>query len=108
MHDRNTSTDQIRTEQPTADSGRSLCCPTLAGVTVDHGSPVPAYRQLAAILRDRIKAGEWKQGPLPSVRQLQHDYGIGRDTVLRALGELADEDLIFSVPARGYYVKSRR
>jgi DNA-binding GntR family transcriptional regulator len=43
---------------------------------------------------------------MPSVRQLQHDYGVGRDTVLRALRDLSDEDLIFSVPARGYYVRS--
>jgi GntR family transcriptional regulator len=76
-------------------------------VSVDHGSPVPAYQQLAVILRGRVKAGEWKHGPMPSVRQLQHDYGVGRDTVLKALRQLADEDLIFSVPARGYYVSSQ-
>jgi DNA-binding GntR family transcriptional regulator len=74
-------------------------------VTVDHGSPEPAYRQLAAILRERIAAGEWRSGPLPSVKQLQQDYGVGRDTALRALDLLRQEGLVFTVFRRGTYVK---
>lgn len=73
-------------------------------MTVDHQSPVPAYRQLAAILRDRITAGEWRTGPLPSIKQLQDTYDVGRDTVLRALDILRSEDLVFTVPRRGTYV----
>ena len=76
----------------------------VASVTVDHGSPVPAYSQLATILRDKIRAGEWQHGPLPSVRQLQQEYDVGRDTATRALEILASEGLVFSVPRRGYYV----
>jgi GntR family transcriptional regulator len=107
VHDDDSNTEQIRSEQLNAVIRADPCCPTLADVVVDHDSPVPAYRQLATILRDRLKAGEWKHGPLPSVRQLQHDCGVGRDTVLKALKELADEGLIFSVPARGYYRSSQ-
>jgi GntR family transcriptional regulator len=77
----------------------------LIAVTVNHDSPEPAYSQLAALLRDRIAAGEWRAGPLPSVRDMQQSYGVGRDTVLRSLAILADEELIFSVPRRGYYVR---
>jgi GntR family transcriptional regulator len=73
-------------------------------VTVDHRSPEPAYKQLADILRDRIAAGEWSAGPLPSVKDLQDTYGVGRDTVLRALDILRSEDLVFTVPRRGTYV----
>jgi DNA-binding GntR family transcriptional regulator len=80
-------------------------CSNLAAVTVDHGSPVPAYSQLAAILRARIAAGEWRAGPLSSVRQLQQEYEVGRDTVLRSLEILTGEGLIFSVPRRGYYTR---
>lgn len=76
----------------------------VAAVTVDHGSPTPAYAQLAEILRKKVRAGEWRHGPLPSVRQLQQEYEVGRDTATRALSILADEGLIFSVPRRGYYV----
>ena len=72
--------------------------------TIDPGLPVPAYRQLEAILRRRIEAGEWQRGPLPSVAYLQQEYGVGRDTVLHALRLLREAGLIFTVPKRGSYV----
>lgn len=75
-------------------------------MTVDHGSPVPAYQQLAGILRARIEIGEWRHGPLPSGKQLEQEYGVGRDTVLRAIALLREEGLVFTVKRRGTYVKS--
>jgi GntR family transcriptional regulator len=77
-------------------------------VTVDHGAPEPAYQQLSAILRTRIASGEWRTGPMPSVKQLQQEYGVGRDTVLRAVDILRAEDLVFTVPRRGTYVRDRK
>jgi GntR family transcriptional regulator len=77
-------------------------------MTVDHGSPVPAYEQLAAILRERINAGEWSTGPLPSVKQLQDTYDVGRDTVLHAIETLRAEGLVFTVKRRGTYVAQNR
>jgi DNA-binding GntR family transcriptional regulator len=73
-------------------------------VTVDHGSPEPAYQQLSAILRSRIGKGEWRNGPLPSVKQLQEEYSVGRDTVLHAIEILRTDGLVFTVPRRGTYV----
>ena len=73
-------------------------------MTVDHGAPQPAYKQLAAILRAKIAKGEWPNGPLPSVKQLQQEHDVGRDTVLRAVEILRDEGLVFTVPRRGTYV----
>jgi GntR family transcriptional regulator len=73
-------------------------------VIVDHGAPEPAYQQLAAILRARIAEGEWRNGPLPSVKQLQQEQDVGRDTVLRAIDILRSEGLVFTVPRRGTYV----
>ncbi|HLI35863.1 MAG TPA: winged helix-turn-helix domain-containing protein [Streptosporangiaceae bacterium] len=77
-------------------------------MTVDRGSPVPAYEQLAAILRERINAGEWSTGPLPSVKQLQDTYDVGRDTVLHAIETLRAEGLVFTVKRRGTYVAQNR
>jgi GntR family transcriptional regulator len=71
---------------------------------ISHDLPEPAYRQLAGILTRRITAGQWRSGPLPSVKALQDEYGVGRDTVLHALRVLRDADLIFTVPKRGSYV----
>ena len=73
-------------------------------MTVDHGSPEPAYQQLSAILRSRIAKGEWRNGPLPSVKYLQEEYSVGRDTVLHAIEILRTEGLVFTVPRRGTYV----
>lgn len=74
---------------------------------VRHDLPEPAYQQLAAILTRRIEAGHWPVGPLPSVKALQAEYGVGRDTVLHALHILRDAGLIFTVAKRGSYVSPR-
>jgi GntR family transcriptional regulator len=71
---------------------------------VNADLPEPAYRQVAAILTRRIEAGEWRSGPLPSVKALQQEYGVGRDTVLHALQLLRDGNVIFTVAKRGSYV----
>ena len=47
--------------------------------------------------------GEWGNGPLPSVRQLQQVHDVGRDTVLRAIDILRTEGLVFTGPRRGTY-----
>jgi len=72
--------------------------------TVNADLPEPAYRQLVSILARRIEAGEWRTGPLPSVKALQQEYGVGRDTVLHALRLLRDSGAIFTVPKRGSYL----
>ena len=71
---------------------------------VNADLPEPAYRQVAGILTRRIEAGEWRTGPLPSVKALQQEFGVGRDTVLHALRLLRDANLIFTVAKRGSYV----
>ena len=73
-------------------------------MTVDPDAPEAAYKQLAAILRERIGAGEFATGPLPSNRTLRQEYGVGEFAVTHALRILKDEGLIYSVPRRGYYV----
>jgi len=45
---------------------------------------------------------------LPSVKQIQQEYGVGRDTVLRAVEILRTEGLVFTVPRRGTYVSPTR
>jgi GntR family transcriptional regulator/MocR family aminotransferase len=61
---------------------------------------------LAGILREQIKAGEWRHGPLPSGKQLEGEYQVGRDTVLRAVDIPRQEGLVFTVKRRGTYVKT--
>ena len=41
------------------------------------------------------------------MQQLQQEYGVGRDTVLRAIEILRAEGLVFTVPRRGSYVSPK-
>ena len=73
---------------------------------------LPPYRQIAAWLRSRIEAGEFRPGedPLPSEKDLVNLFGVARDTARRAVEALRDEGLVETIPQRGTYVlpKERR
>ena len=75
---------------------------------IDKDSPVPPYRQVAAILRAQIEAGELPPGRrLPSIAALVQAYGIARTTAAKALRVLIDEDLAEVSPGMGTYVTGR-
>ncbi|MEU1810914.1 GntR family transcriptional regulator [Micromonospora aurantiaca (nom. illeg.)] len=68
---------------------------------IDPHSDRPAYRQLADILRDRIATGDLPPGAaLPSIKALERQYGVGRETIRRTLAALRTEGLV--VTERGY------
>lgn len=77
-------------------------------MTVDRASPEPAYLQLAGILREKIRQGEYASGPLPSVRTLMETYDVGEFTVTHAIRTLEAEGLVFTVPRRGTYVRAQK
>jgi GntR family transcriptional regulator len=67
-------------------------------------APGIAYQSLAQLLREAIAQGEFSNGRrLPTEAQLTADYGVSRQTVRRALEELAAEGLIFRVRGRGTF-----
>ena len=75
---------------------------------IDPFSGVPAYRQLAGLIRDEITSGTVGPGqPLPSARTLAQTHGLAVTTVMKALNLLRDEGLIVAVPGRGFYVRPR-
>ena len=75
---------------------------------IDEDSPVPPYRQVAAILRRRIERGELRPGRrLPSIADLVQEYGIARTTAGKALRVLVDEGLAEVSPGMGTYVTGR-
>ena len=74
---------------------------------VDHGSPVAPYQQIAAILRERIKSGEYAPGQrLPGINDLMQEYGVAHLTANMALRLLVTEGLAVLSPGRGFYVMS--
>ncbi|MBP5915748.1 GntR family transcriptional regulator [Streptomyces sp. LBUM 1486] len=72
---------------------------------IDHEGPVTPYRQLAEILKARIKRGDWAEGrPIPSETRLVQEYGLARSTVRRGIAVLVDEGVVWTVQGRGTYV----
>ena len=54
-------------------------------MTIDRNSPIPLYRQLYALLRARIEAGELRAGDaIPPEMQLVELYDVSRVTTRRA------------------------
>ncbi len=69
-------------------------------------SPVPLYHQLADILTERIRSGEYKPGQMiPSEIGLAKQYGIGRPTVRQAMDTLVRKGLIHRRRGSGTFVK---
>jgi len=73
---------------------------------INRRGAVPPHRQIAAWLRTRIEAGEFRPGedPLPSEKDIVGLFGVARDTARRAFQVLRDDGLVITVPHRGTYV----
>lgn len=74
---------------------------------IDYESSTPVYRQVAAILRERVEAGTYAPGKrLPSVRDLVQEFGIAQLTARKALRVLVDDGIAEMSPGMGTYVKA--
>ncbi|MBB6174446.1 DNA-binding GntR family transcriptional regulator [Nocardiopsis mwathae] len=72
---------------------------------IEPDAPTPPYKQLAGILKARIRRGDWKPNrPIASEARLVDEFGLSRPTVRRAIRVLVDEGVLFVVPQRGTYV----
>lgn len=72
--------------------------------SIDPDGPIPVYRQLAALLRAQIESGELPPGrAIPAEARLKDMYGVGRDTVRRALEVLRTEGIVITVWAKGTF-----
>lgn len=74
--------------------------------TIDKQSSMPAYAQLARILRQRISNGTYPPGQrLPSEAALAKSFVLSAMTARQAVGVLAEEGLVDRVQGRGTFVK---
>ena len=75
-------------------------------VRIDHDSAEFPYLQLARIIRERIRAGEFPPGSkLPTINEITGETGLSPMTIRRAYRELADVAEV--VPGRGTFVRQR-
>lgn len=69
-------------------------------------SPIPLYRQLADLLRDKIRNGDVAPGGrIPSEHQLAAAHGIGRPTVRQAVDLLVRKGLVTRRRGAGTFVR---
>lgn len=74
----------------------------------DSEFPLPKYARVVTELRRRIEVGDYQPGDmLPSEAQLVREFGIGRTTIVRALGILQSDGWISREHGLGSYVKGR-
>lgn len=75
---------------------------------IDRDSKTPPYRQAAADIIARIRAGRYQAGErLPAIPDVMHEYGIARRTAAKALRAVADAGFAELSDGMGYYVLAR-
>ncbi len=77
-----------------------------AGRRIDRSSRLPAYAQLANILRNRISQGEYPPGGrLPAESALAKAHGVSTMTARQAVSVLEEEGLVTRAQGKGTYVR---
>lgn len=75
---------------------------------IDRDGPEPLYSQLAAKLKARIDAGQYKpRTAIPSIRLLCEEFNLSDVVVKRAIIELKKEGYLITTPGKGTYVAQR-
>lgn len=73
---------------------------------VDKRSPLPAYAQMATILKSGISGGEYMPGEqLPSEAALAKAFGVSSMTARQAVSVLEEEGLVRRIQGKGTYVR---
>ncbi len=73
-----------------------------AETALDRAVGMPLYRQMVALLTNRIRSGAIAAGEfLPSEKELCAEYGVSRITAKRAMNELAQAGLVSREQGRG-------
>ncbi|MET9973864.1 GntR family transcriptional regulator [Streptomyces microflavus] len=74
-------------------------------MSIDREGPIPPYRQIADQLRARIADGTIPVGRrIPSLVELEQEFGVARDTLRKAVKVLKDEGLVETVNGMGVFV----
>ena len=67
---------------------------------------LPPYQRIAADIEADIRAGQLAKGAaVPSLSRLAQEYGVARNTVVRAMNLLKEKGLIETVQGWGTFVK---
>ncbi len=71
-------------------------------INVRKGNVMEKYREIYFDLKDRLNAGEFEQGKLlPSDHKLMMNYGVARETVRKAMKQLAEDGYVQRLRGKG-------
>ncbi len=74
-----------------------------------ENSGIPLYMQLYEDLKKKITGGKWQLDALvPTEAELMSSYGVGRETVRRAILKLVSEGFLYRQRGKGTYVCRNR
>lgn len=74
-------------------------------ILIDYHSRVPIYEQIKEQIIMLIHTGVYKSGDkLPSIRKLSNELNINVNTIKRALAQLEEDGVIYSVQGKGVFV----
>ena len=74
-------------------------------ITIDYKSRLPVYEQIKNQIMTLIQLGILKADEqVPSIRALSSETGVNVNTVKRAVQELEQMGIIYSVPGKGSFV----
>jgi GntR family transcriptional regulator len=69
------------------------------GGVIMRDSPMPPWRQILTIIKDKIETGELPSGSrLPSIRGISQEYGVAMTTAQKVIEALRDEGLVTTSP----------
>ncbi|MGQ4513728.1 GntR family transcriptional regulator [Streptomyces sp. DW26H14] len=75
---------------------------------IEFAPDQPRWRQVAEVIRGRIADGTYAaRSRVPSVLQLQAEFGIATATGQKVHRALREEGLIYTEPGMGSFVTSR-
>lgn len=75
------------------------------GCVIDFAPDQPRWRQVADVLRARIADGTYPPGSrVPSLVQVQGEFGIAGATAQKVLRQLRDEGLTYTESGLGSFV----
>jgi GntR family transcriptional regulator len=76
---------------------------------VNPGATEHPHRQIAAVLRGKIRRGDWAAGEqLPSIPAMAAMFGVAKQTIQRTVDQLRIEGLLITKPGSGTYVRGTR
>lgn len=64
----------------------------------------PKWRQIYAVIRQRIETGEYPPQSLISEVKLEAEFGVARITIRKVTAQLREDGLIITTPAMGSFV----